>query len=125
MKSALIVEDEKSLQEIYKTYFDYLKFGEILVPEDSLDAFMLATQRKFSIIVLDYRMPIINGGVFLKKLRQNPGPNQHTPVLFISGYIAEVYQLVQDLNNTIFLDKPVKLDTFTRNVNMLVPEAAS
>jgi CheY-like chemotaxis protein len=119
MKSALVVDDESELKEVFSKFFAHLNFDDVVLSSDSLDAFVLCSQRKFDVITLDHKMPLLKGADFLKALRNRPGVNQHTPVLMISGFVPEFYDAVKSIENTFFLDKPVDLEKFAKYVKLI------
>lgn len=119
MKSALVVDDEEVLQEVYAKYLEHLGFEDIVIAKDSLDGYVQAHKRKFDLIALDHKMPVLKGADFLKALRNREGVNQSTYVLIISGFLPEFYDAVKTIENTFFLDKPVDLEKFSKYVNLI------
>lgn len=80
MKSALVVDDEEVLQEVYAKYLEHLGFDDIVVAKDALDGYVQAHKRKFDLIALDHKMPVLKGADFLKAMRNSEGVNQKTYV---------------------------------------------
>jgi DNA-binding response OmpR family regulator len=72
-------------------------------------------------IILDYRMPLINGAGFLYRLRSH-GAAERIPVLVITGetsFEEEVLQELKDLGAQI-RQKPIGLDAFLAAARELV-----
>jgi CheY-like chemotaxis protein len=119
MKRALIIEDEKDIQEILE---EILKsecgVEEVLIANDGLEGFHLAMSSQFDIITLDQMMPYCHGIDMLIGLRNKVGPNTKTPVLFISAYIPKIPNEQKQVENTIFIEKPMDIDRLIRYVKM-------
>jgi CheY-like chemotaxis protein len=65
-------------------------------------------------------MPFCHGTEVLAALRSKPGPNMHTPVLFISGFIPEIPEEFRKSEQTFYLEKPIDFARFNRYVKMSV-----
>ncbi|KPD20594.1 MULTISPECIES: response regulator [Idiomarina] len=80
--SLLVVEDkDKTLQSIC-TMIEPLGF-EVTIARDGLDGLSKAKQQYFDIILLDHKMPVMDGLSLLKNLRELEA-YQHSPLLFMS-----------------------------------------
>jgi len=42
-------------------------------------------EEKYDLLLLDYKMPNLNGGDYIKNLRENSKLNRDIPVIFVSG----------------------------------------
>lgn len=114
----LIIDDESSLREVYSEYLKESGFTNVVEKNDGLDAFVFCSLEKVDLILLDHRMPFLHGSDFLKALRSKKGPNKNTPVIMISGYVADFKESVESLEKVFFLEKPVSMDTLLRYVKM-------
>ena len=65
-KSILIVEDEPDLAEVYSTLLKQSGY-KVAVAHNGKDALKVAATHKPELILLDLRMPIMDGVEFLKK----------------------------------------------------------
>ncbi|HAS14105.1 MAG TPA: two-component system response regulator [Idiomarina abyssalis] len=80
--SLLVVEDkDKTLQSIC-TMIEPLGF-EVTIARDGLDGLSKAKQQYFDVILLDHKMPVMDGLSLLKNLRELEA-YQHSPLLFMS-----------------------------------------
>lgn len=80
--SLLVVEDkDKTLQSIC-TMIEPLGF-EVTTARDGLDGLSKAKQQYFDVILLDHKMPVMDGLSLLKNLRELEA-YQHSPLLFMS-----------------------------------------
>ncbi len=108
MKKILIVDDEQDIRELYEHYLLKIMGEEnITVAMDGVDALMKCSIEKFDFILLDHRMPKLNGADLLVAIRTTHGPNRMTPIIVISGYIPEIEHAPHELAKTYFLNKPV------------------
>lgn len=120
MKKVLIIDDEKDLQEIYGFCFDSLLFDDVQFAGDGVDAYIKCMNQKFDLITLDYQMPYMDGVQFLAAIRGKENINQHTPIFMISAYIPQIKDSAKDFENTYFFDKPIDIESFKRNVQMIL-----
>ena len=76
MKSILIVDDEKHIREIYKRLMDAwedLKF-KVFEASNALDATECIIKEEIDLILLDIRLPMINGQQLYQAIRKyKPG----------------------------------------------------
>ncbi len=118
-KTVLIIDDEPGIQDVLESVFESeFGFTEIHRANDGLEGFHFLQKEKYDIITLDHMMPFLKGADLLMALRQKSGPNQNTPVCFISAYIPELPAEVKNCENTFFLEKPVDFDRLHRYVKM-------
>ena len=59
----------------------------VLTAEDGRTGLAIVKQEPIDVVILDYRMPGMNGGVVAEILRRD---HPHLPILFLSGYTAEI-----------------------------------
>jgi len=84
MAKILIVEDDQSLRELY---------GEVLRNEgyetdevvDAETAFEKIKDVKYNLILLDYKLPKMNGVELLKKIQSEYPAGSHTPILLLTN----------------------------------------
>lgn len=67
MKHILIVEDEKTLAEAYKTILEKHNY-QVKLAYDGEEALQIIAQHGFDLILLDINMPKMNGLEMLKQL---------------------------------------------------------
>ncbi len=82
-KKILIVEDEKEVQDIYKTKFKK-KGYKILLADSGTMGIDLAMREKPDLILLDLILPLKEGFVVLKALKSNP-KTKNIPVVILSN----------------------------------------
>ena len=89
----LLAEDEKDLARALGTILEYSKY-KVDIVHNGLDAVNLTQNEKFSVIILDIMMPIMDGIEALKQMRKN-GIN--TPVILLTAK-AQVDDKVEGLD---------------------------
>lgn len=65
-KTVLIVEDEPELAEIYQTLLKQEKY-DVIVAHNGMEALKVAKSKEPNLILLDLRMPIMDGVAFLEE----------------------------------------------------------
>ncbi len=98
-KSILIVEDEPELAEIYQTLLKQAKY-EVYVAHNGKDALEIANEHEPNLVLLDLRMPVMDGVAFLEEFDlKNKHPK--VKVVVFSNYdmqdeIDDAYRLGAD-----------------------------
>src|SRR5208283_1788096 len=81
-RTLLVVDDEEVVCQACRRIFSRQGF-QVEVNTDARQGLSWATEKDYSIILLDIKMPNIDGIEFLKKLREK---RPDVPVLIITGY---------------------------------------
>ena len=79
---------------------------EIHTAPDGLEAFMMAQNVKYDLILSDFEMPFFNGIDLLAAIRTKDGPNVGTSFVFISGLTEEFDILAQTYDDVHIMAKP-------------------
>ena len=82
-KRILIVDREPSHQKIVQTCLKTMGGWEVLLAASSPEGLHIAEEEQPDAILLEARMPQINGVTFLKKLHSNPA-TKSIPVIFLT-----------------------------------------
>jgi CheY-like chemotaxis protein/nitrogen-specific signal transduction histidine kinase len=80
----LVVDDNRMNRELARAILENLG-AEFTEAEDGLSALEIARESAFDAVLLDIRMPGLDGPAVLQRLRAAPGPNQHAPILAFSA----------------------------------------
>jgi DNA-binding response OmpR family regulator len=78
----MIVEDDKSLQDIYTINFEAAGY-EVMIEGDGLSGISEVVEKKPDIILLDVMMPNMDGFDFLRVMKENT--SVHVPVVVCSN----------------------------------------
>ncbi|MDJ0554110.1 MAG: response regulator [Microcoleaceae cyanobacterium MO_207.B10] len=106
-KKVLVVDDNKTNCEILE--FQLQSWGlETTTLWSSVKALeLIKTEEAFDLVILDYKMPEINGIELAQAIREIPNRESLALIMFSSVYLLESKQ-VKKLNISNFLNKPVK-----------------
>ncbi|WP_413559854.1 ATP-binding protein [Bdellovibrio sp. HCB209] len=106
----LIVDDTEDNRFLLLTYLKKYPF-DIVQAENGLVAVEKATTGNFDIILMDIQMPVMDGYVATRKIREWEKQNQHKPIPIIAvsaNAMSEDIQKSLDAGCTEHLTKPVK-----------------
>tara|TARA_Y100001958_G_C21113111_1_gene459430 strand:- start:510 stop:878 length:369 start_codon:yes stop_codon:yes gene_type:complete len=112
-KVILIIDDEEKILNILEEGLELKDLYEIEVSQTSSEFMDLVGQIKYDVLLLDHKMPGKTGGSLAKEIRAKDGPNQQTPIIFISGFLKEVQKEVGQIKDIYFLQKPIILKSIT------------
>ena len=115
----LIIDDNVHLARGFALALDRAGY-EVSVAHTADDGLRLAADRPPDAILLDFRMPFVNGVGFLYRLRQVP-PLRHVPVMVITGASVneETRKDLQDLHATLRF-KPLALTELLEGTRALL-----
>lgn len=107
MEKILICEDEEDLRVIFIDFFKDKGFS-VVCAADGEEGLALVDSEKPDLMLLDMRMPKLDGYGTLKKLREY---NKELPVIVITayGYICQVIQMM-NLGISGYVTKPIDYD---------------
>lgn len=106
MVKLLIAEDSGVVQRLIKLAIQADKSIEIVATvSDGEQAYEETIKHKPDVIVMDYRMPKMNGADALKKIMRD----EPTSVIFISSAVEMKNELLK-LGAATFIEKPKELD---------------
>lgn len=104
----LIVEDSAINREMSKTILDKMSLT-VYTAGNGKEALTLAKTQKFSLILLDIRMPLMDGYETAKKIRQIPN-YQNIPIIALSADVTkETKTKIKQFNINDFLEKPLNI----------------
>ncbi len=101
----LIVEDDLDLSEMLNAYFSVQGY-EVATAAWGEDAVRISTERDFDLIVLDIRLPDIDGYEVCRRIRNNRR-TQNTPIIFLTEKRDRVDKLAGlELGVVDYITKP-------------------
>lgn len=100
MAKILIVDDDEILRNMYKTKFINRGY-DVITADNGKTGLNLALSQKPTLIILDIRMPIMNGVAVMEKLREDPWGN-NVPIIVLSV----VEPGIENILNNVVKGKP-------------------
>lgn len=108
----LVVDDDANIREAVELALSDEGY-EVVGAPDGAAALDLASQSPPALILLDLRMPVMDGSAFVRAYRQRPGPHALIVVL-TAAYNAAVG--AAELQADGYLEKPFGLDELLETV---------
>jgi excisionase family DNA binding protein len=116
----LIIDDDEGFRVFLKDALDVFSGCSIKETVDGMQGALLAGSWEPDLILLDIRMPNMNGVEFLRMLRENPNTSR-IKVIVASAYLSpEVRAEVEEMDADIILEKPVRLAKLVASVQSLL-----
>lgn len=114
--NAAICDDDKAFREMLEAQLkDYALTNDIdmNIVSFSNGLEIMISETKYDLILMDYRMSIMNGVETAKKLR---GKGVYCPIIFVTGYDDAENDATQ-VNAFRFIKKPVEPELFSKAMN--------
>ena len=117
----LVVDDDESIRQIVRLCLGDEGY-EVFEAANGVDALALLPACQPDLILLDVRMPVMDGWEFARRYRLGPGP--HAPIVaFVAALNAE--EECADLEAATILAKPFDLDDLLAIVRSHISMARS
>lgn len=120
----LIVEDDALNRKLYSDVLALSGF-ETLSLIDGRNVMKTVREQRFDAIVMDIRLPYINGLNLTREIKSHP-IHKHIPIVAVTGFADEVHhKQCLDSGCDAYLSKPFSIWKLTNTVGRLVgtPEA--
>ena len=116
----LVVDDDPEIVELFVDVLDANGHFEVATAQTGYDAGVMTQQFHPDIVILDYKLPDINGNVVCKTIRENPDL-AHIKILIISGAAnpAEVDDLLK-AGADEFIKKPFNIENVIERMTELL-----
>ena len=116
MKKILVIDDDETFQKAISTKLELLTY-QVVLASDGEEGLSKAVTEKPDLILLDIKMPKLDGLAFLKKLRANEG-GLKIPVIITSN-LSSIDKISEGVSLGIkgyILKSNETLDTITKEV---------
>ena len=117
----LVIDD---VEEIVEILTEYIRLSEkqlnISAAKNGKEGLELLDKKKYSVIFVDYRMPILNGGEVLVQLREGSSKNKETPVIFVTANEEEAHPYIIKYANVLLITKPFQIKKLIATLNLLI-----
>jgi len=120
-RRVLLVDDDKQVREMLAEVLKTMGMElEVEQAEDGYDALLKAGHSKPHLMVLDLRMPRMDGFEACRRIRANPSTS-NTRILAISGFLDETaHQEIIRCGASDVMKKPLEIEEFRRKVTALL-----
>lgn len=105
----LIIEDDPAFREFVRDALEIFRQCEIEEASDGIQGALLLGTWHPDLIILDIRMPNVNGIEFLRLLRKNPATHAVQIVVASAQLTPEIRRELTELGVCSALEKPVRL----------------
>ena len=121
MAFIVVVDDRVTNRRIFsKLLASVDPTAEILAFSEPADALACLAEREPDLVITDYKMPLMDGSEFIRRLRKLRG-NDDVPVIVITAYEDRAFRLqALDAGATDFLQSPVDHPEFVTRVRNLL-----
>lgn len=102
----LVVDDDRGIREFVRTVLADEGYS-VTEATDGQEALERVAVRRPDVILLDMRMPVMDGWEFARTYRQQPGP--HAPIVIVTAAL-DVAKDAREIGADGFLAKPFQLD---------------
>ena len=110
MTKILVVDDEDAVLEILEADLSEDGF-DVISAKDGAEALALVYQEQPDVVLLDLKMPVVNGYQVLQELRLDP-TTKNLPVILLTGVSpTEGEQAAVQLGANHYVTKPWKLSS--------------
>jgi DNA-binding response OmpR family regulator len=118
--NVLIADDDRMIRSVLQAKFE--AFGlTALVCADGQEAIILAARVKFALIILDLRMPKLNGLLVCEQIRKLPN-NARTPVVMLTAiHETEAATAGERVGVTAFYTKPFRASLLVSDLSKFLP----
>ena len=111
----LVVDDDTSIRSFVEMALDSVGYA-VSTAGNGAEALAVTTQVQPDLILLDMRMPIMDGWTFAEQYRQQAGP--HAPIVVITA-ATDAGERAAEIDADGFLGKPFDLDDLLRLVSQV------
>ena len=102
----LVVDDDKGIRDFMLTVLADEGY-DVAEATDGQEALDRCARARPDVILLDMRMPVMDGWEFARTYRERPGP--HAPIVIVTAAL-DVAKDAKDIGADGFLAKPFQLD---------------
>lgn len=108
--SVLVVEDEPLILDLLSEEVRYNFNQEVDCASDGEQAYNQCCSKKYNLILLDYKIPLLNGYKLVKKLKKENNINAETPIIVITAYANSDIESLRDNHSLKIISKPFNFD---------------
>jgi len=115
--SILYAEDDKTIRDNFIILLQEM-FHDVYIADNGKDTLKIYIEKKPDILLLDIRMPIIDGLEVAKQIRKN---DEKTPIIMLTGYSdKEILLSAVNLKLEAYIMKPIDFNQFNETIKKLI-----
>lgn len=120
--SILLVEDDTLFITLVRDVLSMLGFRDVSVALDGKQALDALRKRPRDLVVLDWRLPHMDGIAFSHFLRTNPeSPSRYVPIVMLTGKAEQVdVECARDAGVNEFLVKPFRAEDLWQRICQVI-----
>jgi len=116
MRTILLVDDEEGFCELVKENLELRSNFEVVVANDGMSGITIAKRIKPALILLDIKMPGLNGLEVLRRLKKDPA-TVAIPVVILSALTDDQSKVdASQLFDESYITKPVKFEELQNRI---------
>ncbi|MFH1653666.1 MAG: response regulator [Pseudomonadota bacterium] len=120
MKKILIVEDDKDMQEVYRSFFeDEKEKYEIAVMDDATDALTVLKDGGYDLVVLDIIMEPMTGDSFFVYAKDDI-KTMNIPIIIVSVLSQDIMTNLNHIGKFEYLQKPISKEQLINKIEDLI-----
>ena len=112
----LVIEDDSVQRELLNEFLAEQGFS-LLFAKDGLEGLEKIKKYKYDLVIVDIRLPYVNGIGLMKCLRQE---HSDIPVICVTGYGQYPKEIAKEQCPDVLLEKPYDLNVLIKNINHLL-----
>ncbi|GAB3044762.1 response regulator [Virgibacillus ainsalahensis] len=115
-KEILVVDDQPGIRLLLTDLLSNEGY-HITTASTGKEAVDYANSNTFDLLIIDYKLPVLDGSEVLQKLEEN---KMKLPVIVISGLVETIDQELQQYNNVkAVIGKPFDISGFIEEVKVI------
>jgi signal transduction histidine kinase/CheY-like chemotaxis protein len=119
-KTVLVADDLDFNRRVIKSMLNKLGVT-IFEANNGLEALEVLKSKHCDLLIIDMRMPVLDGFDTAKRIRSTPSPYQNIPILGLSGNLDNTtLKMVRESGINDSLIKPLKLKVFLQKVSAML-----
>ena len=118
----LVIDDDTGILRLISDYLKLKNVKEISTFSDGSLAWEAASEKKVDCVILDWKMPDVNGATLINRFRHD-STYKNVPILVASGYLGqEDLSLLEEFPLVAKLEKPFTEKSFSDQIFKLAKE---
>jgi len=115
--SILYAEDDKNIRDNFIILLQEI-FQSVYIADNGKDTLKIYIEKKPDILLLDIRMPVIDGLEVAKQIRKH---DEKTPIIMLTGYSdKEILLSAVNLKLEAYIMKPIDFSNFNEIIKKLI-----